>query len=51
MIVKFAALGFVMAALIVAYMEFAHDTVHKKTKYIKKAIRVMAKTKDKEAKK
>lgn len=44
-IVKFAALGFVMAALIVAYMEFAHDTVHKKTKYIKKAIRVMAKNK------
>lgn len=40
MIIKFAALGFVLALLMILYMEFFHNTITEKTKKVKRAFKV-----------
>ena len=45
-IIKFAALGFMLAVLMVFYMEFFHDTVTEKTKAAKKFFDVIRRIKN-----
>ena len=47
-IIKFSILGFIVAALIILYMEFAHNFIYKKTKSAQKALKVMTKLKNEE---
>ena len=44
--IKFAALGFILAVLMVLYMEFFHDTVTEKTKVAKKFFDVIRRIKN-----
>ena len=44
--IKFAALGFILAVLMVLYMEFFHDTVTEKTKVAKKFFNVIRRIKN-----
>lgn len=47
-IIRFAVLGFIFAFLIVIYMEFAHDAIHRKTKSVGRALKIMSKIKSEE---
>lgn len=46
--IKFALLGGILALMLIAYAEFLHGIVHKKTKCATKALKIMTKGKDNE---
>ncbi len=41
---KFLILGFLLALMFIVYLEFWHDSVHSRTRYVTKAISVMTKS-------